>query len=289
MYHASRSCNPSPPGKRRLIGLFGEAAPVSGGQGGKLAGAAAPVNETLHSSPAGSLYNPVMDSIHALRYAVYCKEKNFLDPGKYPDGKEYDSFDDYSVNFAAYSTHGEIVGTARLVIPHAGQRYPFEDFCSPYPGVQLPPIGQVAEVSRLIIAPHYREKADASEFGFASLFSMLKNRLHARHHVPEYTRVTPASDLSTSPRIMLGLFRKMYRYSKEHQITHWYASMERPLARMLDRMGFAFQQISPKVDYYGPVSLHLASIQELEHSLSVKNPKLLAWFKKSRGDVPPLG
>ena len=229
-----------------------------------------------------------MDSIHALRYAVYCKEKNFLDPSKYPDGKEYDLFDDYSVNFAAYSREGEIVGTARLVIPHEGQRFPFEDFCQPFAGVHLPPLGRAAEVSRLIIAPHFREKTDASEFGFTSLLNVLKNRFQARHNHPEYTRVGPVSELSTSPRIMLGLFRKMYRYSKEHEISHWYASMERPLARMLDRMGFTYQQISHPVDYYGPVSLHLASITELERSLTAKNPKLMAWFKKSRGDVPPL-
>lgn len=279
--------HPSNPGTR-WANLFGKA-PWSGAlQRQAPASPVVPVSETLQYAARGSHYNPGMDSIHALRYAVYCKEKNFLDASKYPDGKEYDLFDDYSVNFAAYSRKGEIVGTARLVIPHAGQRFPYEDFCKPYEGVQLPPVGRAAEVSRLIIAPNFREKTDASEFGFASLFNVIKNRFQPKHHHPEYTRVGPVSELSTSPRIMLGLFRKMYRYSKEHGITHWYASMERPLARMLDRMGFSYQQISHPVDYYGPVSLHLASIAELERSLTAKNPKLMAWFKKSKGDVPPL-
>ena len=277
---------PSP--SRRRISLFALTnTPRSPGRNGS-ASTVIPVSDSPQGTYRSSHYNPGMDSIHALRYAVYCKEKNFLDPSKYPDGKEYDLFDDYSVNFAAYSRKGEIVGTARLVIPHEGQRFPFEDFCQPFADVHLPPIGRAAEVSRLIIAPHFREKADASEFGFASLLSVIKNRLQPRHSHPEYTRVGPVSDLSTSPRIMLGLFRKMYRYSREHEITHWYASMERPLARMLDRMGFTYQQISHPVDYYGPVSLHLASIAELERSLTAKNPKLMAWFKKSKGDVPPL-
>ena len=238
--------------------------------------------------PGRHPYNDGMDSVHALRYKVYCKEKGFLNPGDYPDGKEFDRFDAYSVNFAAYSRHGETVGTARLVIPHDDQGFPFEDFCKPYPEVRLPPIGQAAEVSRLIIAPSHRMKADNSEFGFASLFNRLRNHFHLPHPAPEYTLVAPASELSTSPRIMFGLFRKMYRFSKEHEILYWYAAMERPLARMLDRMGFAYEQISPQVNYYGPVALYLASLHELERSLTAKNPKLMAWFKKSRDDAPPL-
>lgn len=226
--------------------------------------------------------------VHSLRYAVYCKEKGFLDPEKYPDGQEYDAYDEYSLNFAAYSKSGELIGTVRLVIPKHGERFPYQDFCVPNPGVTLPPPGKAAEISRLIISPQFREKPDASEFGFSSLLSRLAGRSGAKQQKPEYTRVAPAVDLSTSPRILLGLFRKMYRYSKENEITHWYASMERTLARMLSRMHFTFHQISTPVDYYGPVSLYLASIEELEKTLEEKNPTLLAWFRKSRGDNPPI-
>lgn len=226
--------------------------------------------------------------VHSLRYAVYCKEKGFLDPKNYPDGQEYDAYDDYSLNFAAYSTSGEIIGTVRLVFPKPGQRFPYQDFCAPLPEVVLPPPGMAAEISRLIISPNFREKPDTSEFGFSSLLSRLAGRGSAKQQKPEYTRVQPAVDLSTSPRILLGLFRKMYRYSKENGITHWYASMEKTLARMLARMHFAFHPISAQVDYYGPVALYLVSIEELERALEAKNPSLLAWFRKSRGDDPPI-
>ncbi|MDP2787177.1 MAG: PEP-CTERM/exosortase system-associated acyltransferase [Pseudomonadota bacterium] len=226
--------------------------------------------------------------VHSLRYAVYCKEKGFLDPKNYPDGREYDTYDDYSVNFAAYSKSGDIVGTVRMVIPKPGQRFPYQDFCTPSSSVVLPPLGKAAEISRLIISPEFREKPDAVEFGFSSLLSLLARRSGAKQPNPEYTRVSPAIDQSTSPRLLLGLFRKMYRHSKEHEITHWYASMERTLARMLTRMHFSFHQISAPVDYYGPVSLYLASIEELEQTLEARNPTLLAWFRKSRGDNPPL-
>ena len=99
---------PSP--SRRRISLFALTnTPRSPGRNGS-ASTVIPVSDSPQGTYRSSHYNPGMDSIHALRYAVYCKEKNFLDPSKYPDGKEYDLFDDYSVNFAAYSRKGEIVG-----------------------------------------------------------------------------------------------------------------------------------------------------------------------------------
>ncbi len=226
--------------------------------------------------------------VHSLRYAVYCKEKGYLDPKNYPDGQEYDAYDDYSINFAAYSKSGDIIGTVRLVCPKQGQRFPYQDFCRPNPEVELPPVGQAAEISRLIISPSFREKAEVTEFGFSSLLTRLAGKGGAKQQKPEYTRVEPAVALSTSPRILLGLFRKMYRYSLENGITHWYASMERTLARMLARMHFAFNPISSQVDYYGPVSLYLVCIADLEKNLSEKNPALLAWFRKSKSDDPPL-
>jgi len=226
--------------------------------------------------------------VHSLRYAVYCKEKGYLDPKNYPDGQEYDEYDDYATNFAAFSKTGDIIGTVRLVCPKQQQRFPYQDFCTPLPDVELPPIGKAAEISRLIISPGFREKSEVVEFGFSSLLSKLAGKSGAKQQKPEYTRVEPAVALSTSPRILLGLFRKMYRYSIENGITHWYASMERTLARMLARMHFSFNQISSQVDYYGPVSLYLVSIEDLERNLEAKNPALLAWFRKSKSDDPPL-
>lgn len=229
-----------------------------------------------------------MDNIHALRYAVYCKEKRYLDASKYPDGEEYDLYDDYSVHFAAYSDKRELVGTVRLVIPTGDQAFPYEDFCTPLPGVTLPPKGTSAEVSRLIIPADSREQSDKGILSFTSTLSKLLFERRKRASVHEYTRVTPAVHQTTSPRILLGLFRKMYRYSKEHGINYWYAAMERPLERMLRRYHFRFRAISEPVDYYGPVTLYLGDLAEIEASLTLHNPELLRWFQKSRSATPPV-
>ena len=55
----------------------------------------------------------------------------------------------------------------------------------------------------------------------------------------------------------------MYAYSRKNGIRHWYAVMERPLARSLLRLNFAFKAIGPQTDYYGPVMPYLADIREL--------------------------
>jgi N-acyl amino acid synthase of PEP-CTERM/exosortase system len=124
-----------------------------------------------------------------------------------------------------------------------------------------------------------------TEFGFSSLLSRIAGKAGGKQQKPEYTRVEPAVALSTSPRILLGLFRKMYRYSLENEITHWYASMERTLARMLARMHFAFNPISSQVDYYGPVSLYLVSIADLEKTCRRKIQRCWPGFVRARATI----
>jgi N-acyl-L-homoserine lactone synthetase len=235
-----------------------------------------------------------MDLVHALRYRVYCKEKGFLDAKKYPDGTEYDSFDAYSVHIAAYDRDGQIAGTLRLVIPKEGQPFPFESFCKPFPDHEMPPKGTVAEISRLIIAPEFRVKDDQREFSFRESIGRIASRwrggvkpqLSMEAHTQGFTRVAPAAEQSTSPRILLGLFRKVYRFSQANGIIYVYAAMEVPLARMLRRYQIVFHRVSPSVDYYGPVTLYIANLLEVERRLAAYNPDLLRWMQKSRPPKP---
>lgn len=230
--------------------------------------------------------NAPMDSIHALRYAVYCKEKSFLNAKDYPDGMEYDDFDDYSVHFAALDRNKAIAGTMRLVIPTGDQVFPYEKYCRPFASHVPPPKGKVGEISRLIIAQEFRVKDDHQEFGFTSALSRIAGRWR-KETQPEFTLVAPAVDQSTSPRILLGLFRKMYRYSLDHEITHLYAAMEATLARLLMRYQLIFHRISDRIDYYGPVALYFASFEEIETRLARSNPDLLRWMRKERPAKPP--
>jgi hypothetical protein len=40
--------------------------------------------------------------------------------------------------------------------------------------------------------------------------------------------------------------------------------------------------VSPSVDYYGPVTLYIANLLEVERRLADANPELLRWMQKSK-------
>ena len=152
----------------------------------------------------------------------------------------------------------------------------------------------MAEISRLIIAPEFRVKDDQCEFSFRESIGRIAKRwrggtkpqLSMEAHTQGFTRVAPAADQSTSPRILLGLFRKVYRFSRANGITYVYAAMEVPLARMLRRYQIVFHRVSPSVDYYGPVTLYIANLKEVERRLAESNPDLPRWMQKSRTPMP---
>jgi N-acyl amino acid synthase of PEP-CTERM/exosortase system len=209
---------------------------------------------------------------YALRYAVYCLECRFLDPQAYPDGLETDSVDCVSAHFGAYNQRGELVGYVRLVPPDAQGRLPWESHnMARREGARLPPRAHSAEISRLMVREDYRRRIGDMLSGVAQ---------------PDTSAHGWKDRRSTSPQILLTLYRQMYLYSLANGVLHWYAAMERSLARSLKRLHFAFHQIGAPADYFGQVAPYLADLRELEAGLSVLQPDLLAWMQAPE-DMPP--
>jgi N-acyl amino acid synthase of PEP-CTERM/exosortase system len=206
-----------------------------------------------------------------LRYQAYCLDRKFLRAEDYPDESERDQHDPRSTHFCALNRQGRVVGTVRLVHPSADQPFPFQEHGTAiFPAVKVPPVDACAEVSRLVVDRFYRRRTGDSPEGI-SIYATLEP---LRPPLPGERR-------SNRPEIVLGLYRAMYRFSRSHGIEYWYAAMERPLARALDRFDFSFQQIGPEMDYFGPVAPYMASLSELESALERSNPLLLAWFRGS--------
>ena len=205
----------------------------------------------------------------ALRYQVYCLECGFLSPDDYPDEKEVDEFDHNALHFAAHHNSGELAGAVRLARATPGGEFPFHRHCKLFADVTLPPQGKAAEISRLVVRQEFRRRLNDNKFGFS------ESGDNPEIHVigPQQKRRN-----STRPEIVLGLYRAMYQESKRQGITHWYAAMEKSLARLLLRYNFAFVAIGPEVDYYGPVTPYLASLADLEEKVSRCNPDLFEWF-----------
>jgi len=202
-----------------------------------------------------------------LRYQVYCVECSFLSPDDYPDGVESDEHDNAAEHFYAFDSQQDLVGYVRLVRPDADQRFPFQSHCTTSAnGVKLPAPGSAAEVSRLMLRCDYRRQRGIRLAGVAG---------------GQACAVSPGVRRDDASQVLLTLYRQMYAYSRANEISHWYAAMERPLARSLKRMNIAFRSIGPQTDYYGPVAPYLASLQEVEAQVGANDPALLAWLQQT--------
>ena len=211
--------------------------------------------------------DPLVPSVFALRYRVYCLDRRFLAPSDYPDGLESDAYDRMSTHFCAFDRHDRVVGAVRLVRSSASSPFPFQEHCRDFfDDVSLPPPAQAAEVSRLVIDRHFLRRAGDGPEGIPL------------GDPPAGAAAEPLERRTNKPEIVLGLYREMYRHSRRTGIRYWYAAMERSLARALMRYQFEFRRIGPETDYFGPVAPYVASLDDLEGRLARENPDLLRWF-----------
>lgn len=201
-----------------------------------------------------------------LRFQVYCLECNFLSPDDYPEGVETDEHDESAAHFYAFDADEELVGYVRLIRPDAQHLFPIQKHCKVSAGEgALPRPAQAAEISRLMVRNDYRRRRGDRLSGVTAEQNKAAFAGERRHEAPQ---------------ILLSLYRQMYAYSRESGIRYWYAAMERPLARSLLRLNFAFRSVGPETDYYGPVAPYLADLRELEAQVGERRPELLKWMQR---------
>lgn len=201
---------------------------------------------------------------YALRYQVYCHERNFLDAEDYPSKLEIDHFDAHAIHIGAINPEGELVGTLRLVLP-SKRGLPLLEHCALFKDethITSPYYKSSAEISRLAV---FRASSNSN-------INSLKNTANADDLIVDVQ--TNKKALRDKLFITLGLYQAMYSTSKLHGISHWFASMERSLWRLLNFQGIQFKAIGPEVDYYGPVSPYLANIAHLEEYVKANNVDL---------------
>jgi len=234
------------------------------------------VNRKIFRAYRGGHPAAIPGDIFRLRHQVYCLECAFLQAEQYVDGMELDDYDDVSTHFAAYTMDEKLVGAVRLVQPEAPKPYPFELHCEVFSDFQLPDREQSAEISRLVVKKSHRRRRADSVLGIPGFV--------ASHEPP--IEFDPAVDRRdrTSPMLLLGMYREMYRHSQDSGIRYWYAAMERSLAHALKKMGFRFMAIGPEANYYGAVTPYVLDLHDLGRKLRQSNPTLAAWFNEK----PPV-
>lgn len=233
-------------------------------------------NRKIFRSYRGGHIGNVPGDIFRLRHQVYCLECAFLHPEQYVDGMEHDDYDDSSTHFAAYTMDEKLVGAVRLVQPHSPKPYPFELHCEVFTDFELPDREQSAEISRLVVKKTHRRRRADSVLGVPGFMPSPEQK-------NDFDPTVDRRD-NTSPMLLLGMYREMFRHSQESGIRYWYAAMERSLAHALKKMGFRFMAIGPEANYYGSVTPYVLDLHDLGRKLLGSNPELAAWFNEK----PPV-
>lgn len=221
-----------------------------------------------------------LSDCYALRYEVYCKERQFLTPENYPTRLEIDSYDNHAIHVGGTDSHGVMIGTVRLVLPSA-KGFPLFEHCALFPEFQYLADKRAqqttAEVSRLAISKSYRRRLHD---GFYDLeckgdydVAKMGDRRSALRIVDE------GMQRRHKPEIIVGLYKAMYQASKRQGITHWFAAMEKPLLRLMRRcFHIEFTAIGPELDYYGPVVPYIIAVADIEEALCRHCPKVMTDF-----------
>ncbi len=213
-----------------------------------------------------------MKKLYALRYKVYCEQKGFLDPAKYPDNLETDIYDQHALHFGAFDDLGNALGTLRLV-KNSDYGFPMLRHCE----INVPDsiLKTAGEISRLAVSKSIRKRKDDGQYGMAvkggAVDEMPKTRRknNRRRHRPD---------------IVVGLYKKLYQESKLQGITHWLAAMEPTLLKLLKRFYFHFEPIGPEIDYYGSVRPYMVSLESVENQVYVNSKEFYASFVEG---LPP--
>lgn len=201
----------------------------------------------------------LLQASYALRFQVYCNERQFLPAEDYPDQLETDEFDRHSIHMGVVNLQGELAATSRLVHLTANG-LPSFDHCTFDAGTDAlrAPGRRVIEVSRLSVSRSYNRRAGDEHYGLGS--------------APPRTDGT---ERRAGGVLVLTLYKAMYQASKRRGITHWLAATERSLHRLVSRSGFPLQQLGPETDYYGPVAPYLIDLAEFDvNILSGKFPPI---------------
>ena len=195
--------------------------------------------------------DPRMIEIYRLRFKVYCLECGYENACDYLNNLESDQYDRVSVHFCAEEGHsGDIVGTARIIMPSeygfpATTNFKVDPTLVPNVGP-----GRVGEVSRLAISKEYRRrKIDEAIFG-ENVISLMDER-EKRDWRKRFEN-----------ELVTGLYHSVYAESIDLGIQYLFAVMSDGLHALLTRWGLIWKPIGPAIDYHGMRRPYIGSIEE---------------------------
>ena len=203
---------------------------------------------------------PAARAIHyKIRYHVYCLERRFENPARFPRGEEQDSWDAHAAPFIVRErASGRWVAAMRLVLPEAAQ-FPVETLhCLTPETTRRLRRRELAEVSRICVihspAPHEINGHLDRNFG--------------------------AVARSGEPEILLGLLRTIFIYGLERGIEYSYLLVTDALARLLRRIGVVLHPAGTPTDHRGLRTPYHVKLRESAAAMNAKSTVIHHLFSR---------
>ena len=206
------------------------------------------------------------NEVYKLRYQVYCIETGFLNSEHYPDGLEFDEFDQQSIHYLIrHRKSGEYAAATRLILPDANnpeKLFPVELYCKIDNATMMRPINR----------EHHGE---VSRFCVSKAFKKRKKEAHTLAGIDEeWPDYFTLDERRTFPHIAIALIACMIKACHENDINYVYAAMEQALLRFLSVPGINFIKIGPMTDYHGERWPAAIKITDLLDNVAEKKPDI---------------
>ena len=215
----------------------------------------------------------LLEECHKLRYQVFCIENHYLSDIENKNASEFDVYDDRAVHsLILHKETGLYAATVRLVLSSENRRsntFPIECHLTPgcrseYDRLVCAPIVQTAEISRLLISKHFRQRIGESDLihGIGNDFGMLSPKIKRQF----------------TAQISLGLFKAIVQMSAKEDIYYWLALMEPQLIRLLARIGIHFNHLSESIKYCGDRHICFENAGEVLLGIRRQRPDIWAFI-----------
>lgn len=199
-------------------------------------------NDYFEMVPADT--DALKNEVYKLRYQVFCIENNVFNAEHYPDGLEFDEFEQRSVHYLIrHRKTGAYAATTRLILPDADdpeKLFPLELHCKINNVELVRPLSRknLAEISRFCVSKEFKKRKNE-----ANTIAGIDSNWRSDNFTLDERR--------TFPHISLALMICVIRASYENDIHYAYAGMESAFLRFLTVLGINFIKIGPSADYFG--------------------------------------
>lgn len=206
------------------------------------------------------------NEVYKLRYQVYCNETGFENPNHYPNGMEFDEYDNHSIHYLIRHRKSQIYAAAtRLILPdaHNPQKlFPIEKH------TQIDSSKTIRKIPR-------NNLGEASRFCVSKEFKRRKNEPGTLTGIPfDWEPIFTEDERRIFPHLTIALIACLIRMSDQHDIHYWYAVMEPALIRYFSSLGIYFVGIGPLTDYHGKRLPCMIKISDLLNGVAEKDPAL---------------